>query len=296
MKIMIEITGLTSGQSNDKNWVRLTGRDGRGKSVKAVCFDQLADTISKTISKMIPEGAEVASQRLLVDLVGEFRDGKQIIKDGKPLARGDGSPICYRSFYIENFRLLTGPMLEMARMKRDADARLTKAEQLAATGDFTGAYRVLGEFVASICSRPFELVEHNSDDLDDEEFGDTETIGTPTAAHQMDDQAAVNPEVVAAELFAREDAMMDKASRNETKQPVEVSVTPISSVDSEPSEDVLDDSPTASEAVDIPSINPAGSEEKDSKVETNAGGDEPSNEEKVVQAPAPRRQGFGRRF
>jgi len=289
MKIMIEITGLASGQAGDKKWLRMLGRDGRGKHVTAVCFDQLADTIGKTISKMIPEGADVASQRLLVDLVGEFRDGKQVVKAGKPVTKGDGTPLLSRSFFIENFRLLTGPMLEMARMRRDADARLTKAEKMGAVGDFTGAYRVLGEFVASICSRPFELVDHNSDDLDDEEFGDTETLVASASSTSSEDRSQANPEAAAAEVFAREDAMMDQAAKNEARSAIK---SPSEDAPAAP-QDVLDDPPASPVDVDSPSID--GSSEEAPQPSAKAVNDQAEKEA----APAPaaqRRPGFGRRL
>jgi hypothetical protein len=279
MKIVLEITGLTSGkiETSNRNWLRLNVRDRGGRNEVAVCFDQAAENVEKAVMRLVPEGEDVASQRLLVDLTGEFRDGRQIVRGGKPVVRQDGSPVLSRQFWIESFRLLTGPQLEKARMQRDADLRLTRAEKLAADGDFKGAYRVLGEFAANLCARPFEMAETTDENLEDEIFGDTseaELTSSITPAGQD------NPEAAAAAIFAREDAVADAPVTAEAKpEPVP-----------EASNDVLDDNPApeaeAAPVVEAPAIAPEA-----------PAVEEPAQEApQAAPAPAPReRRGFGRR-
>lgn len=282
MKIMLEITRFASGVSNNnKLWTQVSGLDRNGRRVDAVCFDQMADTVKKTITKMIPDGAEVGSQRLLIDLAGEFRDGKQKVRDGKPVTRADGSPVLHRSFHIETFRLLTGPTLEMARMRRDADMRLTKAEKMSVAGDVNGAYRVLGEFVAGLCSRQFDLVEPKAAEIvadEDEEFGDV--IGADAASAPAT-TTVDNPEAAAAEIFAKEDAVSEAALKPEASGPEKAHATEISVSEA----DVLDDAPVAEKSTEAAAATSAGPA--------------PSNENVPADKPAaaPRRQGFGaRRF
>jgi hypothetical protein len=294
MKIMIEITGLTSGESatSKRNWVRLTGRDRGGRHVSAVCFDQAAENVSKTVGRMVPEGEDVASQRLLVDLTGEFKDGKQIVRDGKPVTREDGSPVLSRSFFIETFRLLTGPMLEMARMRRDADARLTRAEKLALEGDFKGAYRVLGEFAAGLCARPFELADAVSSDNDDEVFGDpveadAKLAAAPAAATTDAAVGQDDPEAAAAEIFRREDAIADATVK------VEAKVETVSVAAADVLDDASDETTRTEPSVEAPSITPTAEAADD---ETSDKVADASESQEASAAPAPRvRQGFGAR-
>jgi len=196
--MIIEITRTLSGQKDGKTWVRLNGIDGEGKLHKnIVAFDAKAAALQAGLDKLVPNGVEISTRRLLIDVKGEYRDGKQIIRDGKPVTRGDGSPVLSRSFVVSSFELLDGPVLEVARIRRDGEFFLDKAEKLRAEGRIQEAYMVLAEYAARACNRPLDFILAKGDEHEDDDdlaFGDAATPakqeGGPAPETQPEAQVA----------------------------------------------------------------------------------------------------------
>ena len=236
MKSIIEITRMDSGATERGPWVRLWGLGRGGKALPpAVAFGDKAAALKSELDAIVPEGEEIASRRLLVELIGDYREGKPIVRNGQPVMR-DGQPVRSRSFYVEKFKILTGPTLELARIRRDGETLIDRAEALRTEGKLDEAYRTLLEFASRACNRPMEIVTAKADaPEDDEVFGEVQSIETP--AEERNEQAAPtavaaqaegpaqterdsaspedepNPEAAAAAAFAAEDAMTSRFSR-----------------------------------------------------------------------------------
>jgi len=244
MKAIIEIKRTRADEGKTGPWLRLAGRDHRGKNVNAVVFGPKATALTKELLDLVPEGEEIANRRLLIELVGQFKDG-QFVRDGRTVKT--------RTLHVDSYKVLTGPTLELARLRRDAEAVLDKAEELRKAGDFQGGYRVLAEYAAAACNRSIDLI-NSAEAVEDEVFGDPE----PTA-EETDTPASEpvgNPEAEAAAIYAAEDAALSQAADGPEISPAPThsqevpSVTedqPGTSETTEQERDVLDDNVGESE-------------------------------------------------
>lgn len=104
-----------AGQKRDSNgsWaiLRLKTEDGKLHTVKA--YDSHAAALCNKLHEMTPEGQNIEKMGFVLDLVGQLRTGKQIVKNGNPLTYGDGSPVLEKYIRVDRFNLLTGPGVEL---------------------------------------------------------------------------------------------------------------------------------------------------------------------------------------
>src|SRR5690606_35159410 len=91
-------------------------------------------------------GQDISSMRFAIELTGEFRDGK-------PRQRRDGTTARSRSFYVGSYHVLSGPALELARLRRDATEALARSAEAAGKDDYRAAYEALSGFVARFSGR-----------------------------------------------------------------------------------------------------------------------------------------------
>lgn len=190
MKLVLEITSLESGtfgKAEEKtHWTRLWGKNAAGSYCRASSFGALAERLENELSRHVPKGEMIGTTRIVVDMTGEWKDDKEYTK-------ADGTVVKNRYFSITTFDVLTGPVLELARLRRDGGDRLALAEQHRQEGRLDIAYRTIAEFAATICNRPLDLsalAEANA--ADDAEFGSVE-------------EQAPDPEAAAAARFASMD-------------------------------------------------------------------------------------------
>src|SRR3546814_1570846 len=102
----------------------------------AVAFDNKAHALNREMENLTPSGQDISGMRFAVELIGEFRDGK-------PRQRADGSTTRMRSFFIASYHVLTGPALELTRLRRDAVEVMERAAEAAASNDHQVAYDAL---------------------------------------------------------------------------------------------------------------------------------------------------------
>lgn len=163
MKLVIEIETLEHGKGEKTSWTKLRGRNSNGSYKKAIAWGAVAESLYKELYAHVPKGEEIGSMRIVVDMTGEWETRKWE-QDGKE--RRDNR------FKVATFEILTGPILELARLRRDGAARLELAEEHRKEGRLELAYKTVAEFAAQVCNRPIDLsdIEDFSDD-DDAEFG-----------------------------------------------------------------------------------------------------------------------------
>ena len=179
MKHTIEITHYISGKNAEGDWVRVRGLTAEGRStVTHEAKGEKASALRAKLDNLVPPGEDIASRRLLVEFVGNYGNGRQRFKDGKPETKADGSPVYSRVMNIEGFTILDGLTLELARHRRDATLMRGKAEALAAEGKFEEAYRILDDLAGRVCNKPPRAAVAKDDLSEDEEFGETEAHRT----------------------------------------------------------------------------------------------------------------------
>src|SRR3546814_8312106 len=150
MKTIVEVEDFKFGHFErdgaEKAYARIGGRDSRGRWLSAVAFDNKAHALNREMENLTPSGQDISGMRFAVELTGEFRDGR-------PRQRADGSTTRTRSFFVASYHVLTGPALELTRLRRDAVEVMERAAEAAASNDHQVAYDALNGFLARITGR-----------------------------------------------------------------------------------------------------------------------------------------------
>lgn len=169
MKLVLEVvkhehkTAEKSGRT--VTWSSLWGTNSNGTYCRCVAFGAVAESLDRELSRLTPPGEEPGNARLVVDLTGEWQDGREYEKP-------DGTRHKRREFRIVSFDVLTGPHLELARLRRDGVSVIGEAEEFRSQGRLDLAYRRVAEFVSQLCNRPLDLEGLKEAFADDEaEFG-----------------------------------------------------------------------------------------------------------------------------
>lgn len=195
MKLVLEISSMGSGSFNHEDkeikWVRLAGKDKEGRYSVAQTKGYVAESIIREIGKMLVPGEEISSRRFIVDLTGQWVDGKPWEKDGRTIRN--------RYFSIASFNILHGPVLELNRVRREAAEVVSTALEIYKGGDVHSAFRTLLDHAAKISGTAIDMQQFEKvvDELDELEFGIVDPVTT-------DNQS---PEAVAAAKFAAMDRL-----------------------------------------------------------------------------------------
>ena len=134
--------------------------------------------LNREIKETLTEGETVSGKRLFVELTGGF---KQFTNDA-------GRRIRY--FEAEDFRLVDGPALQLARIRGEAFDILTNAEALRDAGRVGMAYKAVASYLAELGQFPLDLA----------------AIDEADAAIENGMAEDYDPEGAAASYFARQDA------------------------------------------------------------------------------------------
>lgn len=158
MKIVMEIGKFEHGTYNPKvkdgqqptveTWLRLMGRpvpdEGaeatESRWVRAISYKRVAEALKHALGELTYDGDKIGALRVIVDLEGEWKTKTTADK-------------VIKSFEIHKFEIRTGPSVELARLRRDADVKLAEAGAAKAGGDLSSAYLALESFVAGIALR-----------------------------------------------------------------------------------------------------------------------------------------------
>ena len=110
MNVTVEIHGWEEGTGKDgRDWVRLWGRHQSGTYGRHLLFGPPAEALKREVARLLDPGQEVTTARLIVALTGEWKDNGA--SNGQKRTR---------NFYADTFAILSGPALEIARLRRNA--------------------------------------------------------------------------------------------------------------------------------------------------------------------------------
>jgi hypothetical protein len=133
---------LNASYSPEKGgWLRLDGKLKSGRTIHGTLFDGPANALHKKLGAIVPEGENIASMNLMIDIEGRWVE--RASTPGNDGAEKKNS----RYFKIHEFDVLDGRALEIARISRDS-ARVLEVSQKVTTVE--DAYQVLAEFVARL--------------------------------------------------------------------------------------------------------------------------------------------------
>jgi hypothetical protein len=156
----------TKGDRNGQEDLMLfvVGRDLSGRFERARIFSDDARTLEAHVEKSTPEGHDVSDARIFVELTGDLEYGKQVVKNGVPQTRGDGSPLRERYIKVRpgGVRVLSGPALEWQMLRHEAAQVMVKAHALAEGGNFEEAYHALEGLLSRVVP-PEVDVDHDLD-------------------------------------------------------------------------------------------------------------------------------------
>lgn len=219
----VQVVGHEAGKEDNVSWTRLDVANHRGKFV--VKFKGAkAENLTRDLMKTLAPGETIASKRLFVELIGEFTTFT------KP-----GSTFKIRYFKAEDYKVVDGPSLALARMRGQAAEILQNSEMLRNAGAVGQAYKMLAAHLAEIAQIPLDLSEIEG--LDDALFG-----------RMSDADEGFDPEAAAAAHYARQDTA---ASELAAVEDAEIPVAPVS--EAEPGSDIdidLDDIPMSADSAD----------------------------------------------
>lgn len=186
MGTIIEINNCEiSVSGKGTTWARLTGTDGRGHTVYAVAFEEVAKNIMNHINDRKRDGELIADLNLYIDLDGFWKETnkQKTDRNGNLLFREDNTPIMFSNFNVQKFKFMEGPVVDLLKMRRLAYKIFQEAEDLRSTGNIRSAYNMVADFVAKLSHRPYSPVEEVNFIEDASEFD------------------ALNPETLAASIY-----------------------------------------------------------------------------------------------
>lgn len=246
MKLVMEIESLDSGLSKKGPWTRIVGTDARGRFAKAHTFGKTAEALSSALSKLLMPGEEIGNRGFTVDLTGDWMENTRTNNEGKTFT--------VRSFQIQTFDILMGPVAELAKIRRLGAAALKASEAHRRDGRLDLAYRSVSEFLSSTVGVPLDLSDLQDHSADDEAYGLTEN-SDPEAAAVAHFQASGDLEV---------------------EQPLKIGEQP----SSEAEEDIVSDEESASMADSLNQLEEDHQEEADVSERSDEIEDTPAKEDR----------------
>ena len=133
MKIILFADSFVFGDfekdGKESHYGRLKGKTSGGRAVTALLWDTRAVAINREFGNLTPEGVEFRDMRFAVELEGRERLGR-------PRTGAGGREYRERVFHVDEFRILTGPALELHRARAAAGApgRLPAAPATSSSG------------------------------------------------------------------------------------------------------------------------------------------------------------------
>lgn len=186
----VQILSHEAGKEDNESWTRLQVVNPRGRFY--VKFKGAkAEALTRDLVNTLSEGETIASKRLFIELFGEWTTFTR-----------PNSSFKVRYFKAENYKVVNGPSLELARIRGQALEALQNAEVLRNAGAIAQAYKVVAAHLAELAQFPLDLSD--AADMDDA------LIGQIAEGHEE-----YNPEKAAAAHYAREDALATERADRE---------------------------------------------------------------------------------
>jgi hypothetical protein len=189
----VMVVGHESGKEEGVAWTRVIVANPRGRFY-AKFKGAKAEHLTRDLVSTLSEGETIASKRLFIELTGEFTTFMR-----------PNSTFKVRYFKAEDYKVVNGPSLELARIRGDALQMLQNAETLRNAGAIAQAYKMVATYVAELAQFPLDLSEFAVDDAILGEFGTEEDFNpeAAAAAHYEKEEALAQSQA------AREDAAID---------------------------------------------------------------------------------------
>lgn len=255
----VQVVGHESGKEENGAWTRIDVANHKGKF--PVKFKGAkAEHLTRDLISTLADGETIASKKLFVELFGEWTTFTR-----------PGSTYKVRYFKAEDYAVIDGPSLTLARMRGQAAEVLANSEALRNAGAVGQAYKFLAAHLAEIAQIPLDLSQIA--DLDDALIGRIS-------------EEEFDPEAAAAEHFAREDAAARaQAAMEDAEIPVAAPAASEPAVDAD-----MDDIPmSAADISDVSDLDEAAPLEidQDMPAETDADPymDDAENEEVPEEEP-----------
>lgn len=239
----VQVVGHESGKEDNVSWTRIDVANHKGKF--PVKFrGAKAEHLTRDLMSTLGSGETIPSKRLFVELFGEWTTFTR-----------SGSSYKVRYFKADDYAVIDGPSLELARMRGQAAEALHNSEVLRNAGAVGQAYKILAAHLAEVAQIPLDLSEIEG--LDDALIGRIS-------------EEDFDPEAAAAEHYARQDAAARELAAQE-----DADIPVVSPSASDAGSDIdLDDIPmSASDADDVSSFEEAPVMEIDRDSEIGGYGD-----------------------
>lgn len=111
--------GTYKKRENEKTYLSFFCKNMKGKNIKCAAFGNTADMIHNEIQELSIDG-NVENLNIVIEIKGNIQQGKQIIKNNKPLFSDTGNPIYEKTLFVNKYEILKGPVLELARLRKKA--------------------------------------------------------------------------------------------------------------------------------------------------------------------------------
>ncbi|MNU90983.1 hypothetical protein D3C71_808630 [compost metagenome] len=189
----VQVVGHEAGKEDNVPYTRLTVVNSRGRfhvKFKGAKAEHLTRDLVATLS----EGETISTKRLFIELFGEFTSFTR-----------PGSTFKVRFFKADDYKVIDGPSLELARLRGEALQTLQNAESLRNAGALAQAYKIIATYTAELAQFPLDLSEFATDDALLGEMGSEEDFNpeAAAAAHYDREEAAAQSQA------AQEDAEID---------------------------------------------------------------------------------------
>lgn len=184
----VQVVGHEAGKEDNVPYTRIMVVNARGR-FHAKFRGAKAEQLTRDLVATLSEGETIATKRLFVELAGEFTS----------FTRPDSS-FKVRYFKAEDYKVVNGPSLELARLRGDALQTLQNAETLRNVGALAQAYKLVATYAAELAQFPLDLSEFAVDDALIGELGSEEDF---------------NPEAAAAAHYEKEEAIARSQAEKE---------------------------------------------------------------------------------
>lgn len=254
-------------------FARITGMTSGGERVNAMLFNQSARALDRELRNLTPQGVEVRDMDFVLEMDGEDR-----ISNGKRR-----EPY----FAAESFHVLTGPALELQRLRLRAPEALAEADALLAT-DRDAAFAALRAFVASLSPAVAPAAEADAEMVAEAPMPSLSTV-EPSPTPDGSGEGTVPS-------FTMDDAMATEAAAPIPEAP-QAPVDQVPALDADPVVDAPEveqaEAPDARNPVDANTAEDGGATPAQAAAEPAPATDPVSNETSSTVAVSPR-PAFGR--
>jgi hypothetical protein len=186
----VQVVSHETGKEDNRTWTKLMVLNSRGR-FHAKFHGPKAEKLTRDLLATLADGETIGTKRLFIELFGEFTSFTR-----------PGSTFKVRYFKAEDYKVINGPALELARLRGDALQVLQQAETLRNAGAFAQAYKAIATYAAELAQYPLDLSELAVDDALLGQISEEDYNPEAAAAAHYERQEAIAQSEAAAEDVA----------------------------------------------------------------------------------------------